>query len=54
MTDEQIKEKFKDLVDEIECAASKFSYDKSICDFEMTVRITCENGWCGADLISVH
>ena len=29
MTDEQIKEKFKDLVDEIECVASKFSYDKS-------------------------
>lgn len=54
MTNEQIMEKFKDLVDEIECVASKFSYDKSFYDFEITVRITCEDGWCSADVISAH
>ena len=54
MTDEQIKEKFEDLVEEIKSIASNFSDEKSLYDFEITVRITCEDGWCSADLISEH
>lgn len=54
MTDKQFKEKFEDLVDEICSQAADFSCEKNLSDFEITVRITCEDGWCSADLISVN
>ena len=54
MTDEQFKEKIEDLVDEIGSQASNFSFEKNLSDFEITVRITCEDGWCSADLIRVN
>ena len=47
-------EQFEDLIEEIECEASKFAYDKEIDNFEITVRITCGDGWCSAKLISVN
>jgi hypothetical protein len=47
-------EQFEDLIEDIESEASKFTYDKEIDDFEITVRITCEDGWCSAKLISVN
>ena len=45
---------FEDLIDEIEELASTFACDKEIDDFEITVRITCENGWCSANIISAN
>ncbi|MBR3830766.1 MAG: hypothetical protein IKJ52_05895 [Muribaculaceae bacterium] len=45
---------FEDLIEEIGSQASKFACDKEIDDFEITVRITCEDGWCSANLISVN
>ena len=47
-------EQFEDLIEEIESKASIFACDKEIDDFEITVRITCEDGWCRADLINVN
>lgn len=47
-------EQFEDLIEDIESEASKFAYDKEIDDFEITVRITCGDGWCSAKLISVN
>lgn len=47
-------EKFADLIEEIESQASIFACDKEINDFEITVRITCEDGWCSANIISVN
>lgn len=48
------KKQFADLVEEIESQASEFSCDKEIDNFEITVRITCEDGWCSANIISVN
>lgn len=47
------KKHFDDLIEEIESQASVFACDKEIDDFEVTVRITCEDGWCSANIISV-
>ena len=47
------KTQFEDLIEEIQSKASSFAYDKDIDDFEITVRITCEDGWCSANIISV-
>jgi hypothetical protein len=47
------KELFSDLIEEIESQASMFACDKELDDFELTVRITCEDGWCSANIISV-
>ena len=38
------KKHFDDLIEEIESQASVFACDKEIDDFEVTVRITCEDG----------
>lgn len=48
------KKEFADLIEEIESQASNFACDKEIDNFEITVRITCEDGWCSADIISVN
>lgn len=48
------KIQFEDLIEEIQSNASSFAYDKDIDDFEITVRITCEDGWCSANIISVN
>lgn len=53
MNKERTKQ-FTDLIEEIESQASNFAYEKEIDDFEITVRITCENGWCSANIISVN
>ena len=52
MNKERTKQ-FADLIEEIESQASIFACDKEIDDFELTVRITCEGGWCSANIISV-
>lgn len=44
---------FAELIEEIESQASTFACDKEIDDFELTVRITCEDGWCSVNIISV-
>lgn len=47
------KEQFSDLIEEIESQTSNFAYDKEMDNFEITVRITCEDGWCSANIISI-
>ena len=51
MNKERTKQ-FNDLIEEIESQASIFAFDKEIDDFEITVRITCEDGLCSANIIS--
>lgn len=48
------KKQFTDLIEEIESQAAYFACDKEIDGFEITVRITCEEGWCSANIISVN
>lgn len=48
------KKQFTDLIEEIKSKAANFACDKEIDDFEITVRITCEEGWCSANIISVN
>lgn len=50
---EERTEQFADLIDEIGSQAADFAYDKKINDFELTVRITCNGGWCSADIMSI-
>lgn len=50
----KIAKQFEDLIEEIESQASIFACDKEIDDFEIIVRITCEDGWCSANIISVN
>lgn len=47
-------EQFADLIEEIESRTAEFAYDTKIDNFEITVRITCEDGWCSANIISVN
>ena len=49
---EKRTKQFADLVEEIEFQASKFACDEEIDDFEIIVRITCEDRWCSANIIS--
>lgn len=44
---------FEDLIEEIKSQASIFACDKEIDDFKLIVKITCEDGWCSANIISV-
>lgn len=48
------QKQFADLIEEIGSQAADFACDKEIYDFEITVRITCEDGWCSANIISVN
>jgi hypothetical protein len=54
MSNKLNKIQFEDLIEEIQSNASSFACDKDIDDFEITVRITCEDGWCSANIISVN
>lgn len=51
---EKKEKEFADLIEEIESQASIFACDKEIDNFEITVRITCEDGWCSVNIISVN
>lgn len=50
---EKRTEQFVDLVEEIGSRAAEFADDKEIDNFEITVKITCEDGWCSANIISI-
>lgn len=54
MNKKERTKQFASLIEEIEYEASKFACDEEIDDFEITVRITCEDGWCSANIISVN
>ena len=45
---------FEYLIEEIQSAVSNFSYDEGFDDFDITVRIVCEDGWCRANIINVN
>lgn len=43
------RKKFEDIMTS---AASEYSYEASDTDFECVVKVTCEDGWAKATLIS--
>lgn len=40
------------LIEMIRIAASEYSCDASDRDFEVVVRIKCDNGWTSAEIVS--
>ena len=41
------------LIEMIRKVASEYSYDASDRDFEVVIRITCDNGWASAEIVKL-